>query len=120
MTMNGEEFSPTVISGGSTSTEIVNVCKECGESKLFKNREECLLVLGAKYEQAKENLENAKKLKVWRKRIYPTLFILLVIPWVLEPLGLMSGNIAYNWFSGSFLVTVIAVLVVEFFVVRET
>jgi hypothetical protein len=48
MTMMGEDFSPTVISGGSTSTEIVNVCKECGASdQLYNTRDHFIAALEA-------------------------------------------------------------------------
>ena len=38
MTMMEEDASPTIISGGSTTTNIVNVCKECGQDNLWQSK----------------------------------------------------------------------------------
>lgn len=38
MTMMEEDQSPTIISGGSTTTNIVNVCKECGQDNLWQSK----------------------------------------------------------------------------------
>jgi hypothetical protein len=63
MTMMGEDFSPTVISGGSSSTEIVNVCKECGNKDyLWPTPDHYLAFLEKRAQEKKQKLKNKKTL----------------------------------------------------------
>ena len=61
MTMMGEDISPTIISGGSTSTEIVNVCKECGQNdRLWPSKSDFKSYIAAQAREEEQRLEKSK------------------------------------------------------------